>query len=108
MALCNSYRSNCVFNDFTLLSILMKKLIYIAVVGLLVLIDISASAQCAMCKSSVTSNLEGGGNTGRGINTGILYLMAIPYLLIGALMAYVFRKQIMTKYKQVKAQYFSA
>lgn len=86
----------------------MKKLIYIAFVSILLLMDIALYAQCAMCKSSVTSNLEGGGNTGRGINTGILYLMAIPYLLIGALIAYVFRKQIMTKYKQLKAQYFSA
>jgi hypothetical protein len=86
----------------------MKKLIYIALLGWLLLLDIAASAQCAMCKSSVTSNLEGGGNTGRGINTGILYLMAIPYLLIGALIAYVYRKQLMIKYKQLKAQYFSA
>lgn len=67
-----------------------------------------AQAQCAMCKSGVASNLEAGGNTGRGINTGILYLMAIPYLLIGGLIAYVFRKQISEKFKQVKAQYFHA
>ena len=61
-----------------------------------------------MCKAGVASNLEGGGNTGRGINTGILYLMAIPYLLIGGLVAYVFRKQINEKLKQFKSQYFSA
>ncbi len=86
----------------------MNKIVRILVLFVFVLIDISASAQCAMCKSGVASNLEAGGNTGRGINTGILYLMAIPYLLIGGLVAYVFRKRISEKLKQYKTHYFSA
>jgi hypothetical protein len=45
-----------------------------------------ASAQCAMCKASVESNIENGGKTvGRGLNTGILYLMSIPYLVLGGI-----------------------
>lgn len=41
---------------------------------------IPLKAQCAMCKAVVETNLESGGNEGIGLNNGILYLMAIPYL----------------------------
>jgi LPXTG-motif cell wall-anchored protein len=85
----------------------MKKIIYFFLLFAFFIIQVSAYAQCAMCKSGVASNLEGGGNTGRGINTGILYLMAIPYLLIGGLIVYVFRKRISEKFKELKAQYFT-
>ena len=37
-------------------------------------------AQCAMCKAAVESNLESGGMKGAGLNDGILYLMAMPYM----------------------------
>jgi|TARA_B100001142_G_scaffold303617_1_gene331069 hypothetical protein len=37
-------------------------------------------AQCAMCKAVVEANLESGGSIGAGLNDGILYLMAIPYI----------------------------
>jgi hypothetical protein len=41
----------------------------------------SAFAQCAMCRSTLENNYSNG-NPGiaAGINTGILYLLAIPYL----------------------------
>ena len=41
-----------------------------------------ASAQCAMCKSVVESNRDGGSSIGSGLNDGILYLMAMPYLAL--------------------------
>ena len=40
------------------------------------------SAQCAMCKAAVESNLDSGGLKGAGLNDGILYLMSIPYILM--------------------------
>jgi hypothetical protein len=44
------------------------------------------AAQCAMCKATVESNIENGGKTvGRGLNDGILYLMSIPYLVLGGI-----------------------
>jgi hypothetical protein len=45
----------------------------------------TASAQCPMCRMSAESNLENGGTEGKGLNTGILYLLAMPYLLVGGL-----------------------
>ena len=40
------------------------------------------SAQCAMCKAVVEANLKEGGSAGAGLNDGILYLMAMPYVAI--------------------------
>ncbi|MHC2992088.1 hypothetical protein OB13_10990 [Pontibacter sp. HJ8] len=48
----------------------------------------SAYSQCAMCRATVESNVGTGStdsesDVGAGLNTGILYLMLIPYLLVG-------------------------
>ncbi|RNI31669.1 hypothetical protein [Rufibacter latericius] len=41
-------------------------------------------AQCAMCTASVeSSNNESGDSIANGLNKGILYLMAIPYVIAG-------------------------
>ncbi|MBK7938286.1 MAG: hypothetical protein IPJ82_14930 [Lewinellaceae bacterium] len=40
-----------------------------------------ASAQCPMCRMSAESNLKSGGTDGRGLNAGILYMLAMPYLV---------------------------
>lgn len=37
-------------------------------------------AQCAMCKAAVES-----GNEANGLNTGILYLLLMPYIVVMAL-----------------------
>ena len=50
-------------------------------------------AQCAMCKAVPTSNLEGGGNIANGLNTGILYLLAVPYVMLLIFGVYFFRKK---------------
>ena len=59
----------------------MKKLFLILVLLLLFVVD--SNAQCAMCKSVVESNLENGDTIGSGLNDGILYLMAMPYISLG-------------------------
>jgi hypothetical protein len=42
-------------------------------------------AQCVVCRSAVENGAkEGEDGLAKGINNGILYLMAIPYVLIGA------------------------
>ena len=48
---------------------------------LLLLVVTPAEAQCAMCRAVLES--EEGGGAAKGINNGIVYLMMIPYLLIG-------------------------
>ena len=44
-----------------------------------------AVAQCPMCRISAETNLESGGTAGAGLNKGILYLFATPYLIIGGI-----------------------
>jgi hypothetical protein len=42
-------------------------------------------AQCPMCRMSAESNLKNGGTAGKKLNTGILYMLATPYLIIGTI-----------------------
>ena len=60
----------------------MNKIYIITGIFLINLYPINLFSQCAMCKAAVESNLEAGGVKGAGINEGILYLMAMPYLAI--------------------------
>ncbi len=43
------------------------------------------NAQCPMCRMTAESNLQHGGSAGKGLNTGILYILSIPYLLVASL-----------------------
>jgi hypothetical protein len=45
-------------------------------------IDNTVQAQCAMCRATVESNLDGEKTVGKGLNNGILYLMTVPYLVL--------------------------
>lgn len=38
-------------------------------------------AQCSMCTINAEQSVKNGNTQGTGLNTGILYLLAIPYLL---------------------------
>jgi hypothetical protein len=45
--------------------------------------SVDAVAQCAMCRSTLENNFSNGNpGVGAGINTGILYLLVLPYLAI--------------------------
>ncbi|WP_347926420.1 hypothetical protein [Pontimicrobium sp. SW4] len=55
---------------------------------LFVIIDVDA--QCAMCRAVLES--EDGQKTAKGINNGIVYLMLIPYILIGGIGFVIYRK----------------
>ena len=57
----------------------MNKIIFLVFFSLIFMID--AQAQCSMCRAVLES--EAGQETAKGINSGIIYLMAIPYLLVG-------------------------
>ncbi|HYF67007.1 MAG TPA: hypothetical protein VD884_02675 [Ohtaekwangia sp.] len=60
----------------------MKKILLLLVGGIM-LPAIDLYAQCAMCRSTLENNLSNG-NPGiaAGINTGILYLLVIPYIAV--------------------------
>ncbi|MAJ37946.1 MAG: hypothetical protein CMC19_08555 [Flavobacteriaceae bacterium] len=55
----------------------------------------STYAQCAMCRAVLES--EGNQSTAEGINDGIVYLMAVPYILVGAVFFAVYRTLVLRK-----------
>lgn len=57
---------------------------------LLLVFPFTVDAQCAMCRAVVES--EADGSTAEGINNGIVYLMAIPYVLVGGLFYFIYRR----------------
>lgn len=64
----------------------LKKIIFFFSFILLTGITFNANAQCPMCKAAVESSIKSGqSNAGKGLNNGILYLLAAPYLFVGAL-----------------------
>ncbi len=64
----------------------MKYTKYIALVVLILLIFCAESyGQCPMCRIAAESNLQNGGTEGAGLNKGILYMLAMPYLLVATL-----------------------
>lgn len=57
----------------------MKRLFLI--LSIVVAFSADAAAQCAMCRSTLENNFSNGDpGIGAGINTGILYLLLMPYL----------------------------
>ena len=55
-------------------------------------------SQCAMCKASAESSLKNDPSSmARRLNSGILYLMAAPYLMI----MFIFRKQLASLFRKV-------
>lgn len=65
----------------------MKKCMLIVLASLL---PIWSSAQCSMCRAVIESGQDN--SLAEGVNNGIVYLMAIPYLLIGVLFFFIYRK----------------
>jgi len=58
--------------------------------------SLNTQAQCAMCRASLES--EGNPTKAAAVNDGIVYLMVIPYILVGIVGLVVYR--MYTKKKQ--------
>jgi len=51
--------------------------------------SVSSYAQCAMCRAALES--EGNNAKAEAVNDGIVYLMVIPYILVGVIAYMVYR-----------------
>jgi hypothetical protein len=51
--------------------------------------SLTANAQCAMCRAALET--EGNAVKSQAVNDGIVYLMVIPYLLVGGIGYYIYR-----------------
>ncbi|WP_103864488.1 hypothetical protein [Aquimarina sp. I32.4] len=61
------------------------------VIVLFLMCVIPAEAQCAMCRAVLQN--EEGQEAAKGINNGIVYLMIIPYVLIGVVGYFIYRNK---------------
>lgn len=77
---------------------MIKKLLFILFLFTLTFaIYPQAKAQCSMCSISADQGTKNGNTQGKGLNSGIIYLLVIPYLLmtgIGVLWYRNYRKKI--------------
>lgn len=85
---------------------LKKVIAYSVLFVLLIVSNANTFAQCAMCKASAESDLNQGGSVAKELNTGILYLMTLPYLIIMIGGYFFFKKQIDAKVIAWKNKYF--
>ncbi|MGB0982139.1 MAG: hypothetical protein ACPGUH_08575 [Winogradskyella sp.] len=65
----------------------MKKRILFFIFSILCFLN--TNAQCAMCRAVLES--EESQSAAEGINDGIVYLMAIPYILVAAIGYFIYR-----------------
>lgn len=72
----------------------MKKLVLIFIFFFSV---IQSYSQCAMCKAIAESDPQGKESLYEGLNSGILYLMGIPYILLSIAFIYIYlnRKRVL-------------
>jgi len=58
----------------------MKKFLFVLLIFTIGILFQESMAQCAMCKATIEANQTNAGKYGVGLNTGILYLMSVPYI----------------------------
>ena len=68
----------------------MRRILFIILFIALLLAPQLSEAQCAMCRAVLES--EDNASAAEGVNNGIVYLMAIPYLLVGVLFYFVYKR----------------
>lgn len=63
-----------------------------------------ADAQCAMCNETVKSGTENNPENAKSLNNGIIFLMVIPYLLLGTFVFlwWKYRKQAREDHREHK------
>lgn len=71
----------------------MKAVARVVLVGMiLIAIQVNVQAQCAMCRTTLENNVSNGDiGIAAGINFGILYLFAAPYLIISLIAFFWYR-----------------
>lgn len=72
----------------------LKNLIIVVFTLALIFMGGNVLAQCSMCQAVVESSMQGEEKSfGLGLNNAILYLMAVPYVLIG-IVGFMFYKKV--------------
>lgn len=59
-------------------------------------LSFNAQAQCSMCTLNAENSVQNGNTQGNGLNDGILYLLAMPYLAV-AVVGFIWYKRYRRK-----------
>lgn len=68
----------------------IKSLLVIAVISAFLIPEI-AQAQCSMCRAVLETS--GDVKQGEALNSGIVYLMAVPYIVVGVIGIVLYRSR---------------
>lgn len=77
----------------------MKSKIYISIF-ISFLFILNAEAQCAMCRAVLESG--GDNSAAEGMNHGIVYLMAFPYIMIAIVGFFIYRSRQKAKAEEAR------
>lgn len=57
----------------------------LALIVVLLVITVSADAQCAMCQATAETSRDAGASAADGINKGVLYILVMPYIIMATI-----------------------
>jgi len=62
---------------------MMKKKVFLTLIlfALIFIVAPNVNAQCAMCTINAEQGVKNGNTQAAGLNTGVIYLLVIPYIL---------------------------
>ena len=63
----------------------LRVLFTVCFFALLTILGFEASAQCSMCTLSAENSVQNGNTQGKGLNKGILLLLAAPYVAVAGI-----------------------
>ncbi len=63
----------------------MKISVVIVLASILFISANNSFAQCAMCTLNAENSVKEGNTQGKGLNSGILYLLAAPYIAVAGI-----------------------
>ena len=77
----------------------MKAVYNFILIFLLIIFQLQSFAQgCSTCRAQIINSTKDDLTIGNGLNTGILFLMIVPYIIL----FFLFRKHILNIYKSFK------
>ena len=74
----------------------IRIILFLLAFGALVCSVTMVKAQCAMCSTAVETNAKSGSDATKGLNKGILFLLAAPYFAVGVV-GYIWYKKYRRK-----------
>ena len=63
----------------------IKRILTLIAIGFITFGAVKVKAQCAACAAAVESSNKSGSTATKGLNHGIIYLLAAPYLAVAAM-----------------------